>query len=279
MPFQKTDFACFRLHLAELSLRGKSLAFAFMGTWCIAYLYAEELLYLLTRPLMEATSQTSPSLLPLGLPVDRSLIFTNLTEAFTTHLLLAFYASFLLLMPFLFLQIWLFLEPGLFPQEAKLLGRVFFFSPILFGLGGWVAYVYLLPLAWAFLTGFESRGSEVILQIHLEAKLSEYLPLALQMQLGLGLLFQYPLFLVSFLASGLICRKDMVQYRKVCFLLSFLVGACLSPPDLGAQCLIAFPLIFFYEGSLWGAGLWERYLYESSEEGPRESDPNRSLKL
>jgi Sec-independent protein secretion pathway component TatC len=121
-------------------------------------------------------------------------------------------------------------------------------------LGGWVAYVYLLPLAWAFLTGFESRGSEVILQIHLEAKLSEYLPLALQMQLGLGLLFQYPLFLVSFLASGLICRKDMVQYRKVCFLLSFLVGACLSPPDLGAQCLIAFPLIFFYEGSLWGAG-------------------------
>jgi sec-independent protein translocase protein TatC len=261
MAVQRTDFTSFRLHLTELSLRGKSLTFAFVGTWCIAYFYAKELLYLLTRPLIEATGEANPSL-PLalsGLPVDRSLIFTNLTEAFTTHLLLAFYASFLLLMPFLFLQIWLFLRPGLFPQEVRLLGRFFFLSPLLFGFGGWVAYTYLLPLAWTFLTGFESRGSEVILQIHLEAKLSEYWPLALQMQLGLGLLFQYPLLLVSLLASGLLRRKDMVQYRKVCFLLSFLVGACLSPPDLGAQCLIAFPLILFYEGSLWAVGLRERY--------------------
>jgi sec-independent protein translocase protein TatC len=250
----------FRLHLIELSLRGKSLTFAFGGTWVVAYLYSKELLYLLTRPLIEDPSSSF-------LQEDRSLIFTNLTEAFTTHLLLAFYASFFLVLPFLLLQFWLFLRPGLFPQEKRLLGRLILASPLLFGFGGWVAYTYLLPLAWTFFTGFENRGGEEILQIHLEAKLSEYLPLSLQIQLGLGLLFQYPLLLLGLLSSGLFGRKEMVQSRKVCFLLSFLIGACLSPPDLGAQCLIALPLVLFYEGSLWVLILGERYLSSSSGRG------------
>jgi sec-independent protein translocase protein TatC len=231
-------------HTLELKGRFLYTILALLFAFGSALFFSNDLLYLLTRPLMGEGGDCNPSL------SDRSLIFTHLTEAFVTHLWLSLYLSLIFVFPFLLLQIGLFLGPGLYPREKKRMGIFFVGSPLLFVLGLTVTYYILLPLTWHFLLAFESRGGETLVPLHLEAKISEYLSLSTSLFLGVGLLFQYPLLLLGLIDLKILQESNMIQLRKVFLLSSFFVAALLSPPDLFSQLLIVLPLLFFYEVAL-----------------------------
>jgi sec-independent protein translocase protein TatC len=244
----------FAKHFVELKWRTFYLFIGMFTAFATCYFFSSELLYVLTSPLMEQSDLTAS----IG-SKERYLIFTNITEAFTTHLLLSVYVTMLLIFPFILLQVWLFLAPGLYPKEEKKLRYLFLLSPLCFIIGCLATYFLILPVAWKFFLGFEATGSHDIVNIHLEAKISEYLDLSARLFFVVGLLFQYPIVLLILIHLKVLTKEWMVSKRKFFCLMSFVVAALFSPPDIFSQVMIAIPLLFFYETAIFFLVLKQSY--------------------
>ena len=68
------------------------------------------------------------------------MIYTGLTEAFVTYIKVAFFAALFISFPVLISQVWLFIAPGLYSQEKKVVLPFLFATPLLFIGGASFAY-------------------------------------------------------------------------------------------------------------------------------------------
>ena len=235
----------FTKHLLELKWRFFYILLSTSIAFFISYIFSKELIYLVTSPLLEI-QQVDSSVVDK----ERFFIFTNMTEAFTTHIILSGYATIFSVVPLCLLQLWRFISPGLYPNEQKQLKLLFTLSPLCFIMGCFITYYLILPTAWQFLISFETTNSQDIVHIHLEAKISEYLDLSTRLFFFVGFLFQYPILLGILIQLNILTKNWMITKRKFVCLLSFIIAALFSPPDVLSQMMIAIPLLFFYEMAL-----------------------------
>ena len=95
-------------HLAELRKR-LIHSFIFLLIFFIAcYFFAEYLYGFLVEPFAKAVKDDG---------TDRRLIFTALQETFLTYLKVSFFTAFFVTCPFILMQIWKFIAPGLYKHE------------------------------------------------------------------------------------------------------------------------------------------------------------------
>lgn len=194
---------------------------------------------ILTNPLMEALEDSQ----------NKRIIFTALPEVFVSNIKIALFASFLFSVPFLLIQLILFLSPALYKKERKLFFPLIFMSVFFFFMGIIFAYYFLIPLIWSFFTSFENFMSGS-LPIELETKYSEYLKLTMFLLLASGLSFEFPIFIILFTKLGFFDEYFLKKNRKF-FLIGILIfSAIFTPPDIISQIGIAIPLIIFYEFSI-----------------------------
>ena len=91
------------------------MALGIVSTFLISYQYYYEVLFLFTKPLLKIIDKP-----------HMSFIFTDLTEAFLIRLESAFILALIsTLCPLFFLNLWMYLKPGLFQYEAKILTWIF----------------------------------------------------------------------------------------------------------------------------------------------------------
>ena len=225
-------------HLIELRRR---LIYIFLALGCgviISYPLAPTLFQFLTEPLVQVMGG------------GRRLIYTGLTEAFLTYLKLSFFSGFILSLPFVLWQSWLFISPGLYSREKK----VFFFltlaSPPLFISGAALAYYVICPVAWKFFLSFEVPPSPEGMSLQLEARMSEYLSLILKLVLAFGICFQLPLVLVGLHKIGLVTLETLRKNRKYAFLIIVIIAAVMTPPDIISPLGLIIPLYALYEMSI-----------------------------
>ena len=148
-------------------------SFIFLFVFFIfCYFFAEYIYGFLVDPYAEAVKDSN---------IERRLIFTALQETFITYLKVAFFASFFVSSPFILIQIWLFIAPGLYAHEKSAIMPYLVVTPILFLLGGMLVYYLIMPLAIKFFLSFESSGLNTVLPIQLEAKVNEYLSLVMKL--------------------------------------------------------------------------------------------------
>lgn len=238
-------------HLLELRVRLLwALGAMAVGT-AVSFLFVEQIYSFLVQPLAKAMGQDS----------TQRLIYTGLTEAFFTYVKVAFFTGIFLTFPILLWQVWRFVAPGLYKNERGALWPFLVATPILFFAGGACVYYLVIPTAWPFFLSFQSTGAETTLPIQLEARVSEYLDLVITLIFAFGLCFQLPVLLTLLGRAGLITAEFLARGRKYAIILTFIVAAFITPPDVISQILLAVPLLGLYEVSI----LLVRYAQRSTQ--------------
>ena len=235
-------------HLTELRQRLiyslVFLAILFIG----CYIFSDRIYGFLVEPYANAVKNDG---------TDRRLIFTALQETFLTYLKVSFFAAFFATSPFILIQIWKFIAPGLYKHEKKAIMPYLILTPILFLLGGMLVYYLIMPLAIKFFLSFESSGISTHLPIQLEAKVNEYLSLVMKLIFAFGLSFQLPIVLSLLARIGLIDAKFLKERRKYVVVIIFAMAAILTPPDPITQIGLAIPLLLLYELSILSVNIIE----------------------
>ena len=239
-------------HLVELRKRLTNVLTAVGIGFLACYSFKDYLFAVITKPLTEA------------LPKSSYLIYTGLTQAFFTYMKIAIFSSLVLTSPFIFYQVWKFIAPALLPREKKYVVPFVLSSTLLFAGGVLFGYFVVLPPAFRFFVSFNNEFLRAMLSFN------EYLSLFIKFLLGFGLSFQLPV-LVFFLAKlGIVTDRMLSQYRKYAILLMFVAAAILTPsPDAFSQILMAIPLLFLYEVSIFVA----KFAAGKKEVPPQAEEP------
>jgi sec-independent protein translocase protein TatC len=235
-------------HLIELRNRLLySIGFLVLAV-LVSYYFAEDIFAFLVRPLAQIYEGEE----------GRRLIYTGLTEAFFTYLKVAFFAGVFVSFPLIAAQLWMFVAPGLYRNEKRVFLPFLVATPLLFLLGGALAYYVIFPLAWPFFTSFEAPAGIGTLPIVLEPKVNEYLSLVMKLIFAFGVSFELPVLLVLMARVGLISARGLRRNRKYAIVLTFIAAAVLTPPDVISQVSLGVPILLLYEISIFAVRLVEK---------------------
>lgn len=185
---------------------------------------------------------------PLGLPV----YFLTPTEAFWTHLKIAFFTGLLMALPVVLYQFWRFVSPGMYRKERRYAVSFVLLSLIFFALGELFCATVALPFALKFLVGFgTARGIEPLLAV------GRTIDFSLKFYLAFGVIFQLPLALTILARMGLLRASGLARHRKYALLVNAVIAAVLTPTsDLFNMMLMLIPLTLLFELGILGARLF-----------------------
>ena len=243
-------------HLAELRKRLIN-SFIFLIIFFVGcYFFAEHLYGFLVEPFAKAVKNDG---------TDRRLIFTALQETFLTYLKVSFFTAFFVTCPYILMQIWKFIAPGLYKHEKIAILPYLVLTPVLFFLGGMLVSDLIMPLAIKFFLSFESTGLSTNLPIQLEAKVNEYLSLIMKLIFAFGISFQLPVVLSLLARVGLVDSDFLKKRRKYVIVIIFAAAAILTPPDPITQIGLAIPLLILYELSIFSVKIIENKNFKKSD--------------
>jgi sec-independent protein translocase protein TatC len=182
-------------------------------------------------------------------PPNLKIVTILLGETFFKQMQVSMIVGFLLAIPFVFWQVWLFIKPGLMEAEIKAsrgfvsICSLLFISGVLFG------YFIITPFAVSFLANFTLQGVEG--RIGGQASLDDYVGYLTMFTLPIGLVFELPVVIYFLSKIGIVTPKFLRQYRKHMVVVLLIVAGIITPsPDLVSQLLVGIPLILLYEASI-----------------------------
>lgn len=222
----------FMSHLEELRKRLVHCAISVGIGFVVAYVFAEELFQLLALPLKESMGE------------GQTFIFTNLPEMFFAYLKTALVAGILASAPIIFYQLYMFVAPGLYKNEKKLVIPFVVASTFLFVGGSLFGYFVVFPFGFRFFLGFANETIQALPSV------KEYFSFSIKLLLAFGVVFELPVVAFFLGKMGILTPELMRKKRKYAILLTFAIAAILTPPDVVTQCMMALPLIILYEISI-----------------------------
>lgn len=175
------------------------------------------------------------------------LININLAAPFFIHLSTAFWMSVVTAMPYLFYEIWGFIQPALYPNERSGVRKALAIGTVMFFLGVLLGYFMVYPLTLRFLSTYQ-LSTLIENQISLNSYIDNFMMLVLCM----GLAFELPL--VTWLLSllGIVNRRVLRTYRRHAVVVIVIAAAIITPTgDPFTLAVVAIPLYLLYEMSIW----------------------------
>lgn len=239
-------------HLADLRKRLMWSVVAIVGGFILAWIFVKDLQDFLTFPLAEAWARVDG--LPDGRPRLQNL---GVFDAFLTHIRIAVTASLFLSAPVVFYQLWMFVAPGLYAREKKVVVPFVGTSAVMFILGAGFCYKLVIPVAtqWFLEYPLHESGPDALVEIASAYTFTDYIKYVTRLLLAFGLVFEFPL-LIFFLARiGAVTHRTLIRHWKISVVGSFVIGAFLTPPEPITQLLMATPMIVMYFGSI-GVAYW-----------------------
>ncbi|MDB2593898.1 twin-arginine translocase subunit TatC [Porticoccaceae bacterium] len=181
------------------------------------------------------------------LPDSSTMIATEVASPFLTPFKLTLVLSMFAAMPYILYQVWAFAAPGLYKREKKIVLPLFFSSVMLFYGGMAFAYYVVFPLVFMFFTSIAPEGISVMPDIR------SYLDFVLKLFFAFGLSFEIPIAVVILSWMGVVEPDNLAKKRPYVFVLCFILGMLLTPPDIISQTLLAIPMWLLFEiGILFG---------------------------
>ena len=240
-------------HLEELrtrilrSLIGLGVAFALSLT------FSERLWGIVQEP-------AAAALRDLGYK-DLGLVFTSPMESFTIiWMKLPLLVSVFLASPWILLQAWQFVAPGLYKRERRLAAPFILCSAGLFILGGLFAYFIAFRFGLTFLLGI---GRDV--GVRPMVTISEYFDIFVNITLGIGLVFELPVLIFFLTLLRIASPAFLVRHSRYAVLAIVIVAAIITPtPDVFNLMLFSVPMVL-----LFFIGVFASYLLVLSREKKR----------
>ncbi|GAB4234707.1 MAG: hypothetical protein Kow00109_07790 [Acidobacteriota bacterium] len=225
-------------HLDELRRRILYSLLSVVVTFTGAWVFREEIFGFLSQPIHD---------------VIERLVVIKPTEPFTIYLKVSFTAAVFLAIPFILLQVWLFVAPGLYRREKRFALPFLIGSTILFVLGGLFAYYIVLPPALRFLLLEFGRNFQPMISA------VDFFDFELLIILGMGVIFQLPI-LVAFLSLfGLVTPGFLWRNFRYAFLIITIIAAVVSPTtDPFNLFLWSGPMVILYTLSIGISWIFKR---------------------
>ncbi|MGJ0358833.1 twin-arginine translocase subunit TatC [Aliarcobacter cryaerophilus] len=195
-----------------------------------------------------------------ALPVGTSMIAVEIQETFFTAMKVAFFAGFIISLPVIFWQLWLFLAPGLYDHEKKLVVPFVFFATLMFLLGAAFAYYIVVPIGFDFLIAFGNSVVSVLPSI------GKYVGFFTKLMIGFGIAFELPVITFFLAKIGIVNDQMLKDFFRYAVVLIFIISAILTPPDVISQVLMAAPLLILYGVSIYIAKVFNPAQKEEEEE-------------
>lgn len=226
-------------HLDELRRRIIYSLYALIAACIVMFFFWEKMFVFLAQYFQQQGGQ---------------LIYNRPMGAFMFSLYICLLGGLIAASPFIFTQVWLFVAPGLYAKEKRLVVPFVFFSTLLFASGAAFAHFVAFPAMWKFFASYQGLGGIQFLQ-NIDDTFSFYI----WMVVGLGLVFQIPL-LVYFLSRfGIVSARFLLKHFKYAVLGIFILAAVITPsPDAMTQVVFAAPMLGLYIISIFVAWIFGR---------------------
>lgn len=215
-------------HLEELRSRLFRVGVAFLVATIVTWIFRAQIFFWLLEP--------------AGL---KELNFMGPAQALITDVKLALFSAFLLTIPVILYQGWMFTAPA-----VGEVGRAFTYilvtlSSLLFLAGVAFGYYAILPVGLQFLLNYASdRYTELITA-------DTYLPFVTRLLLASGIVFELPAATYVGAKLGLVTAPLLRRFRKHALIVNAVLAAALTPsPDPFSMILMAVPMFAMYEVSI-----------------------------
>jgi len=194
--------------------------------------FADDILILLRKPINNILGNSAKFIVL----IPQEYFFTQIKISIVTGIIIS--------IPWVLFQIWLFISPGLYKQEQYYSIIFIVFGTILFISGILFSYLIIFPIMFNFF--IHTLPST----IHPTYSINMLFNFEIKMLLIFGCIFEVPILIMILIQLKIINILTLQKNRKFMIVLSFIIGAILTPPDPMTQILLAIPLIILYEISI-----------------------------
>jgi sec-independent protein translocase protein TatC len=170
----------------------------------------------------------------------------GLADQFTSQMWIAFLGGLIIGSPYLLWEVWRFIKPALRNTEKKASTGFIISSSSLFIIGVLFSYYIIVPLSINFLGNYQ-----VSKMVENNFTMDSYISTLTTLTLSAGLVFELPIVVYFLTKFGIVTPQFMRKYRKHAIVVILIVAGVITPsPDVTSQMLVAFPLYFLYEASI-----------------------------
>ena len=174
------------------------------------------------------------------------LVYTEAPEMFMLYIKIAALTGVLIASPYIMLQVWFFIAPGLYAKEKKLAIPFVLSSSTLFISGAAFSHYFVFPAAWNFFGGFSNAYVEFL------PRVGPVFGMYVKLMLGIGLTFQLPVLMFVLARLGIVTSGFLLRNFKYAVLMIFIFAAVITPDaNPVTQVMVAGPMVVLY---LFGIG-------------------------
>ena len=219
-------------HLIELRNRLLKVVVGMLLVFVGLFPFANKVYALLAAPMLDK------------LPEGTQMIATAVVTPFFVPMKVAMMAAFLISLPHTLYQLWMFVAPGLYAHEKKLMLPAIVISSLLFLCGMAFAYFLVFPVVFSFIVSSSPVGVAVMTDI------AEYLDFVMTLFLAFGFAFEVPVAVVLMAHFSWVNVAQLREMRGYIIVGAFVLAAIFTPPDIISQFMLAIPLWLLYEAGI-----------------------------
>ena len=192
-------------------------------TTAVSFVFIQDLLAWLTQPIG-------------GLEALQAI---EVTEPLGVAMRVALLSGFVVAMPYIVFELWVFAGPGL-KRSARLRGLLAIPMVVIFFLAGMAfAYYIMLPAALPFLLNF--------LGIPAAVRPASYIRFSTGLMFWIGMAFQFPLVIFALASRGLVRARALAVHWRIAVILIAVLSAAITPTiDPVNMGLVMGPMILLY---------------------------------
>jgi sec-independent protein translocase protein TatC len=193
-----------------------------------------------------------------SLPRGTSLAYTGIADPFMLYMKVSLFVGLVLALPWVLMEFWLFIAPGLYPRERRMVVPFVLAATLFFLLGLFFAHRVIVPYAAMYFIGLGGEsGFQPVITIR------EVLGFVLQLLLATGAVFELPVVIFFLTRVGIVTPAFLWHYFGYAFFAIWVLAAVMTPPDVFSMILVGTPMTALYV-----LGILVSWLFQPSRPQP-----------